>query len=70
MSPGILCLAAFILGSVKYVVYFLLIPACVLAVASSSYRIIRCIRGMDVFFSIKASSVANKDRKVSVTWHR
>jgi CDP-diacylglycerol--glycerol-3-phosphate 3-phosphatidyltransferase len=44
ISPGVLCLAALLPEVSEYVTYFLLIPACVFAVASSAARAFRCVR--------------------------
>jgi CDP-diacylglycerol--glycerol-3-phosphate 3-phosphatidyltransferase len=42
ITPGVFCIAAMYREAMEYVVYFLLIPACVFAVVSSAVRIARC----------------------------
>lgn len=49
ITPGVFCLAALIPDSGLYVVYSLLMPACVLAAASSALRIVRCVRSINEF---------------------
>lgn len=44
ISPGIFCLAALFPGNMRYVVYYILIPASALAVISFVCRIARCVR--------------------------
>ncbi len=51
LSPGVFCLAAAQPGHMAYVTYFILIPACALAAASSGWRIARCIRSMNAYHS-------------------
>lgn len=42
IAPGAFCVAAMIPGASLYIIYFLLVPACGLAVVSFAVRIARC----------------------------
>lgn len=59
LSPGVFCLSALQPGSMEYVVYFLLIPACALAAVSSARRITRCIRCMNIHRDQRMQEVKN-----------
>lgn len=42
IAPGVFCFAAMYLEASEYVVYFLIVPTCAFAVASSAVRVVRC----------------------------
>lgn len=46
IAPGVFCIAAIYADVSEYVVYFLLAPACALAIASSAGRVARCFIAM------------------------
>lgn len=42
IAPGVFCFAAMYLKASEYIVYFLIIPSCAFAAASSFVRVLRC----------------------------